>query len=178
MTLDHVIYTIALIAASIACATDMRTGLIPNRLTLPLLVLAPLGHGLAEGAPGALESLIGLVLCGAIPLLFYRLDAMGGGDVKLFAALGAVAGPALGLEIELLSIGITALFALCTLAFRGQLAAFLLRAGRVALNLILPARRRWAIEPTELTSLRIGAAIFLGTVFAVVDHAVLGGGLL
>ena len=88
----------------IAAVTDVRTGLIPTRLTLPVLVLAVVGNGLVLGLDAVWLSLLGALFCGATPFLFHRMGAMGGGDVKLFAALGALAGPPLGLEIQLLSL--------------------------------------------------------------------------
>jgi Flp pilus assembly protein protease CpaA len=40
------------------------------------------------------------VACGAVPLLLFRLKAIGGGDVKLLATVGAQLGPLLGLELS------------------------------------------------------------------------------
>jgi prepilin signal peptidase PulO-like enzyme (type II secretory pathway) len=40
------------------------------------------------------------VACGAVPLLLFRLKALGGGDVKLLATVGAQLGPLLGLQLS------------------------------------------------------------------------------
>ena len=73
---------------------DAREGWLPDRLTLPL-ALAGLAEGLAKIPPGLTDRLIG----GAVGFLAfaavrhgYRLlrhrEGMGGGDVKLFGAIG------------------------------------------------------------------------------------------
>src|SRR5689334_15346698 len=92
-------------AATLAAAgTDSRTGRIPNWLTLPLLP-AGLALGFVEaGLLGLGSAALGCVLCFAVPfglLHFSRGKAIGGGDVKLFAGLGALLGPGAGLQVEL-----------------------------------------------------------------------------
>ena len=101
MTYLHVLYAVAVSVTLVATVTDFRTGLIPNWLTLPALVLGVVAHAIGSGGRGALFAGLGVLICGATPLLFHRLGAMGGGDVKLFAALGALVGPGMGLESEL-----------------------------------------------------------------------------
>src|SRR5512139_2838796 len=92
-------------AATLSAAwTDAKTGRIPNWLTLPLLPVG-LAFGVLDGGLLGLGSAaLGCMLCFAIPyglLHFSRGTAIGGGDVKLFAALGALLGPRAGLEVEL-----------------------------------------------------------------------------
>ena len=88
MTHAHLLYAMVLIASLVAAVTDVRRGLIPNWLTFPLLLAAPLLHGVRAGMSGVMLSLLGLLICGSVPLLFHRLGAMGGGDVKFIGALG------------------------------------------------------------------------------------------
>lgn len=174
-----VVYAALLATSLIAAITDLRSGLIPNRLTVPVLVLAIAAHGLALGWDGAGLALLGALICGATPFLFHRLGAMGGGDVKLFAALGAVAGPGMGLEIQLLSMTAAFVWGLCVMAYRGRLIETLRNVGRVFVGMFWPpARRRQAQqEAPELTSLRIGAAIFAGALLSVGNRVLLGGNL-
>src|SRR6478735_3124360 len=92
-----------------AALTDFRTGLIPNWLTVGGLLAGVLGHLLygsllVDGWLGlheALASVAGLVLCAVAPALMYWKGAMGGGDLKLFAAIGALCQPLLGIEIQM-----------------------------------------------------------------------------
>jgi prepilin peptidase CpaA len=113
----------ALVAALVAAVFDARTGRIPNLVSLPPLVAAPLVHALVSG-PGALGgSLLGALLCGAVPTFVFARGGMGGGDVKLFAALGALLGVSTGLEIELGSLWLAALCVCARLAWHGRLLA-------------------------------------------------------
>jgi prepilin peptidase CpaA len=162
-------------AATLAAAgTDARTGRIPNLLTLPLLP-AGLALGFFQGgALGLGSALLGCVLCFAVPyglLRFSRGKAIGGGDVKLFAGLGALLGPSAGLQVELASLVLLALFALLALTWRGQLWALLKRTGWLAVNALLPAARRRAVQPELMMTMRMGPAICAATwAFATLDH--------
>ena len=122
------IYDVWLLLLTLGAAfTDARSGTIPNRLTLLCLVLAPLVHAL-RGGPGALAwSVAGAVACGLVPLAMFRRGAMGGGDVKLYAAVGALAGAQAGLELQLVSYMLAAGTAACWLLCRGELVPVLRR---------------------------------------------------
>ena len=105
----------ALTTALIAAVTDARTGKIPNWLTFGSLGLALLWHaGLWQGKYTA-EALLGLLAGGFIPLvsfLWSRGRAIGGGDVKLLAALGAWLGPELVLHATVSGLLLILLYAL------------------------------------------------------------------
>lgn len=172
----QIVYGALVAITLIAAITDLRTGLIPNVLTLPALALAIALHGLFVGATAAGLSALGALMCGLTPFVFFRLGAMGGGDVKLFAALGAIAGPGLGLEIQLLSLTAAFIYGLSVMTYRGKLLVTLRNVGRVFAGLFWPpARARREQAAPELTSLRIGAAIFAGALLAVGNRMVFGG---
>ncbi|WP_171651987.1 A24 family peptidase [Paenibacillus foliorum] len=93
----------------IAFATDIIKQKIPNRITAAGLIIGILLHIAAEGYSGASFALMGAVL-GFIPLwLLYWIHAVGAGDVKLFAALGALTGA----EFVLQSIMYSIVYAAC-----------------------------------------------------------------
>lgn len=154
-----------LLVAALAALSDLRTGHIPNWLTLPPLLLAPVAHALGGGTPALLASLFGALASGAAPALLFAVarEGMGGGDVKLFAALGALGGASLGIEIELLSLLSIAAYACLLLAFRGRLLAALGNSLRMFINLFLPTARRLYVAPEALTPLRLGGAILLAS---------------
>jgi prepilin peptidase CpaA len=82
---------------ALAAWIDARVRRIPNWLTFGLL-LGGLGRGLvAFGGTGLEKALLGMVVGGSLPLVLYAISALGGGDVKLLAAVGAWvgAGPAI-----------------------------------------------------------------------------------
>jgi prepilin peptidase CpaA len=78
----------------LAAAIDLRTRRVPNPLTA---TLAALGVGFAASGISSLTvgaSLAGLVLGLAFMLPGHLFGGTGAGDVKLFAAAGALMGPA------------------------------------------------------------------------------------
>lgn len=80
-------------ATLLAALADARTGRIPDALTLPALAF-----GLVVGSPG------GAAVCALPALWLFARGKLGGGDVKLLAALGALLGPG-ALLVEVLAIG-------------------------------------------------------------------------
>ena len=86
--------TLIAVTAVTAAITDIRSGKIYNWLTLPLLALAPVWHFAVRGLPGLWSSLEGLGITAGILLALALIAGrgLGGGDLKLLAALGAVGG--------------------------------------------------------------------------------------
>jgi prepilin peptidase CpaA len=77
---------------SLAMYSDFRWRKIVNRLTLPAIVLGLLLNLLGNGWYGLLWSLLGCLAGIGLFLLPYRFGKIGGGDVKLMGALGALLG--------------------------------------------------------------------------------------
>jgi prepilin peptidase CpaA len=125
-----------LIVLAVATFTDLRNGRIPNWLVLPFLLagllLSPwrldwdlnshnLGwHGFGQfGWHGLGQSFAGLGLALLIYGFLFWMGGMGGGDVKLCAALGAWIGPN-QLFIALVMTGIAGgIIVLCSAAWGG-----------------------------------------------------------
>jgi prepilin peptidase CpaA len=82
----------AVFVALLGAWFDVTSRRIPNRLTYPAMLAALVVRLAFLGWRGLLEGLLGLVLCGGIFFLLFVIHAMGGGDVKLMAAVGAWVG--------------------------------------------------------------------------------------
>jgi prepilin peptidase CpaA len=159
------VLSLALVAAAVAAVLDARRGIIPNVITLPLLAMGVAAHGIANGVPGLGWALVGALATGLIPYLAFRTGGMGGGDVKLFAGLGAVLGAFAGIEVVFVATVIAAVQALVMLAIKGQLGPTLRNTGRL---LVRPfSRSREPVPTTTLTELRMGPAILLATLWVV-----------
>lgn len=156
----------ALMIALIGAVTDFRTGHIPNWITLPPLVVAPAVYGILEGGSAVLASIFGLFVCAFVPYLLFQRRAMHGGDVKLFAAIGALIGAASGIEAQFASLGFATLLGLVLLARRGLLLPALKRSLGILLAPFSKGQRQALSEtPTQL-ELRLGPAIFAGVLYA------------
>src|SRR6202034_1502829 len=60
-----------------------------NALTVPLLLTGVAYHALAGGLHGLQASLLGMLFGFAVLIVPYAMGGIGGGDVKLMAAVGA-----------------------------------------------------------------------------------------
>jgi len=134
------------------------------------LLLALVGGGLV----GLGYALFGALLCACVPLvLFYatRGAAIGGGDVGLFGALGALLGPTAGLQVELASMVLLAVFALLIITWRGHLFSMLKRTLWLSVNWALPKTQRRALDPELMIPMRMGPAICVATwTFVTLEH--------
>ena len=89
----HQILNIPLLAFLVAAVTiDGKTRRIPNALTLPIMGAALVWHFADAGASGLMFSLGGLAAGLGLMLVPFLMGGLGGGDVKMLAAVGAVKG--------------------------------------------------------------------------------------
>jgi prepilin peptidase CpaA len=166
---SSVLCFLIVVVAFIATITDLRRGVIPNWLTLPLLAIAPLYFGFTTGFRGIGSSILGLCVCGLVPFLLFTRRAIGGGDVKLFAAIGALAGARSGIEIELISLIVVAVYSLGRLAWQGALIRTLTNSIGLLLNCVLPRDRRRHIRPELMATVRMGGAVLVASLWVLFE---------
>lgn len=172
-----------LVLAGLMCFTalsgfvDFRTGHIPNRLVaagalvglllhfgVHVTLLRDAGQPYTELLGGAaINVLTGLLGCIAVPLLLFRIGAMGGGDVKLLGTVGIWAGPILGLQVVLYAFVLAAIYAPARLAYQGQLFRLLGNSAALIKNPFLPKAHRKEVPGELLTELRFGPMVFVAT---------------
>ena len=78
--------------------------------------------------------------------MLYRQGAIGGGDLKLFAGIGAILQTTLGVEAEMYSFFGAALFAPAILAYQGKLIVTLKNSVAILVNMFLPKEKRRPVE--------------------------------
>jgi len=87
-------YWVALVALVIAAGFDLQTRRIPDTISVALLIVA-LGAKLMGYHPVSWAGIgLGVGLAFAVSAGLFALGALGGGDAKLFTALGAALGAA------------------------------------------------------------------------------------
>ena len=169
----------AVAVTAVAAGYDLKTGHIPNWITLGPLAVAPLawlafgwtvGKSFKAGLMAAQWSILGAIVCALVPLLLYRLNAIGGGDVKLLVAVGALCQWTIGIEAEFYAFIATALFAPARLAWEGKLLKTLGNTLVLVANPFMPKSKRKEIPNEAMTSLRFGPGIFAGVLIATILH--------
>ena len=173
-----VFVALAVVLTAIAAVTDTRSGRIPNWLTLGGVATAIVGHlgygwvvvGAKFGLFQAVFAIAGALFCSIAPAILFYKGGMGGGDLKLFAAVGALCHPMLGIEAQLYSMLIAAVIAPARLAYDGKLVSVLSRSLAVVFNPLRSREKRRALPREALTWFRMGPAIFLGTLTVLVSN--------
>lgn len=159
---------LAILLVALAAYLDWKTGEIPNWVTLPTIAIGVLGQLLLGGPGVALSALLGVIAVGIIPFFFFRAGAMGGGDVKLYAAIGALAGPLLGTEILLLSTALAGLQAVVMIARMGRLREATRTTFQLLVNSVRRPSQRVPIPVESRIPMRLGPAIAFGTLIIMV----------
>lgn len=165
-----------LVSASLVAAVfDVRTGRIPNGLTVPLAVLG-MGSSLWFGGPRGLgESILVMILLALPFFIMFALGHGGGGDVKMMGAIGTWVGIYHGLIVlamVCISGGILALLRMITLKERRSLFINLFGTLYLLLVALLSGKKGWKLlraDPkdqnkalTAGATIPYGVAIFIG----------------
>jgi prepilin peptidase CpaA len=93
MSSNQLVSATVLLIGVVACMFDVRTRRIPNQLTFGAALAGLCFHTATSGGSGAGLSAAGWFVGLLIFTPYFLAGGMGGGDVKLLAALGAWLGP-------------------------------------------------------------------------------------
>lgn len=83
---------LSMTVGGLATVEDLRSRTISNWLCLFGLIAGLAAHTVMDGWSGLGVSLLGSLIGFAVFLIFFLLGGMGGGDIKLMAAFGAILG--------------------------------------------------------------------------------------
>lgn len=158
----------ALIIAFIGAVKDVRVKRIPNRLTYSGLLAGLVVRLAVSGWPGLRGGLLGVVLGGGLFFALFLLGGMGGGDVKLMAAVGAWAGIMQTAYVVLLTAMAGGVLALVYIVSHKQVSLALTNTVELLRHHMTSGfQTHPALNVREPNSLRIpyGLAIAVGTLF-------------
>ena len=136
-------------AVLVAAGFDAATGRIPNPITYTAIllglsvnslgmVLRRVAPGVAAhwlGAAGPTQALLGLLVFGGIGMVCLLLAGMGGGDMKLLAAVGAMLGLSRAADALACGVAVAVVYAVINLVLSGRLDATVRAAAVQMLNL-------------------------------------------
>lgn len=160
-----------LVLVALAAIYDWRLRKVPNWLNLSGAIV---GIGLNTfffAMHGLVSALLGLLLALAIYIPFHLLRAMGAGDAKLMAAVGAVAGPQNWLLILLYTMLAGGVMALAVAARSGRMRKTFTNTAVVAQDLLqlqsparhpeLDVRNPRSVRLPHAVSIAAGSLFFL-----------------
>jgi prepilin peptidase CpaA len=105
----------------VAAIYDLRFRRIPNWLNLSGVILGLVVNTVLFGRRGLMLAFFGIVLSLLIYVPLYLIRGMGAGDVKLMAAVGAIAGPWNWFAIFVATALLGGVASLVFVAFKGRL---------------------------------------------------------
>jgi len=150
---------------TVSALTDLRTGRIYNRVTYPAM-LAGIAASFAGLGPSPAMAILGGVIGGALLYVMFAFGWMGGGDVKLMAAVGFLTGFPFILDAMFYAIFVGGLFAALVLIWRGEVSG-------LAGDLAMLMRRTAGNAPAGVVTIQprggsfpFGVAIGVGTLIA------------
>lgn len=146
-----------------AIYTDLRWSRIPNWLTFSAMGIGIIAHTWIGGSRGALYSLAGLGVGMGLLLLPYVCRAIGAGDVKLMAAVGAMVGPYGALSAAALSVLAGGIYALGAMSYQWGVTATGRRLAFATYGVFMTGRATGVGDLQLPFRLRYGLAIGAGT---------------
>lgn len=133
----------------IAAITDVRQFKVYNSLTLPLLASGLIYHLIVGGLSGLGGSACGALFGFVVLIIPYIMGAMGAGDVKLAAGIGAWLGTTLMVPILVIGLAATAVYSLAVLCWQRRLRDAWLYVQLVALQAMVFTKHLLVIDEHE-----------------------------
>ncbi len=153
------------------CAyTDKKYEKIFNHATYPGILLGIFLNVFLYRLDGLYASFLGFIIVFIPFFLLFMFGAMGGGDVKLIGAIGALAGYPQAINLVLYSIIAGGLLAIILSIWRKTLLINLKNLGRFFLYFFMPNLKTQPIEKKDRNSLPFGLAVLLGNFLCMVDY--------
>jgi len=162
----------ALIVAIVGAAKDLHGRRIPNLLTYSGLLSGLAVRLVVAGWPGLKGGTAGVVLAGGVFFVLFALGSVGGGDVKLMAAVGAWAGVAQVVTILLAASIIGGVMAaICVLSRKQVRPTILNTVELIRHHLTSGLQPHPALNVRRESTLRLpyGLAIAMGTLYCVAN---------
>jgi len=183
-------YGVVVIVLVAAAISDVRAGKIYNWITYPAILTGLAGHWLTGGLAGdeltdgvrtvhlmGLAGAAGGLAAGAVPMLVaYFAGGIGGGDVKLMGAVGALTGWRFTLEAMFWGFLAAGIMAVIVMVRRRIVRRTLARIGRFVYLAMTPAKPAAPVAP-DSPKVPFGLAMCIGAAAAMIAELARGGDL-
>ncbi len=160
------------IVIAVCAITDVMYGKIFNRITYPAIMLG-LIINLFLGMGSFQSSVIGMLVAFVLFLIVFMIGGLGGGDVKLMTAIGAIKGYPFVMYAAFYSALVGGLMSIGIMIWRGRFIRGMRNIFRVLFSYIFsfvfPGIKPLSLNPEESEKIPFGFAICLGTLWAVLE---------
>ena len=129
-------YVPVLALLAVACCTDLRARRSPNWLTFSMMLAGLLQSFTAIRTVGPAGSMLGLLSGLGLTFVLFALGALGGGDVKLMAGVGAWIGPGPVVAVFAVTSLIGMVIVLVQAGWQGRLRSLLTNTTVLTINLV------------------------------------------
>jgi prepilin peptidase CpaA len=120
----------------IAAVLDLKSRRIPNWLTFQMILSGITVSVFAGTVASPTQALLGMAVGFAIPFVLFAMGALGGGDVKLLAGVGAWLGPIIAIKIFLAAAIVGMLIVLVQCTWQRRLSALFRNSALLSVSLI------------------------------------------
>ena len=158
-TLDYVLVPFLAIAGFM----DLVYGKVPNSVTFPVILIGLVLSFILHGFSGLTGSIVGFLIGIIVFLPFFIVKGIGGGDLKLFAAIGALKGYLFLFQSIIFSSLIAVVISLVVLVRHGVLVKSLNKTFRFFYSLVIPGFKVEYPDKNNSYPVPYGLAIVIGT---------------
>jgi prepilin peptidase CpaA len=158
--------SILIVLIIIVCYSDIRWNRIHNIVTIPALLTGVLLNLLFTGSAGLKLSLIGMTIGFCILLLLFLAGGIGGGDIKLLAAIGAIKGYPFILWATFYGVLVGGIIALFVMARYGVMWQSIKNICYRGWCLVVPGLKYVPLDKSASLKIPYGVAIGIGTIWA------------
>jgi prepilin peptidase CpaA len=147
---------------------DVRYRRIPNPFVFATFIGGFAMHTILGGLQGSYTSLAGCALAFVLMFILHIFGAMGAGDVKLFAAIGAVTGVSLVVPTFLVVVVTGGLLAVVSIVRAGMFTTTMHRVLQIFVGM-LPGWQmpKFAVPSDRRHTIPYGVAITLGSIISI-----------
>lgn len=164
----------AVLVALLGAITDVHSARLPNRLTYSAVVAALVLRTAFVGWTGLKSGLLGIGIAGGIFFVFHLVGAMGGGDMKMMAAIGAWIGRTHIVTVLIVIALAGGLLALVSIIINRNLTRTIRNAVRLVLFRFtagLEPHPEMNVQAPGSRRVPFGVAIGMGTLFCAANMA-------
>ncbi|MEO0074813.1 MAG: A24 family peptidase [candidate division WOR-3 bacterium] len=164
-----IIQTIILILMLICCfITDLTKQKIYNWVTLPGIGLGFLINGIFSGMVGLKSAGLGFSIGFSFLFIIFLVGGMGGGDVKLMGAIGALKGYPFVISALVYSILVGGFIAFAVLIWKKKFLRTMRNIFLFLISKVFPFIHSSEMKKEEMEKVPFGIAIVIGTIWALI----------